>query len=220
MECGPHKASAGRFPIKRIFEQCAVRGASTKAELVPVCPRSFRLGKPRPDPMAAQTALLEAVAQRADQFDVIHAHIDWLHLPIVLRAGIPFLTTLHGRLDPSLSLPPLECCFGTSPIQAEKSRPDGRQCPLQPPNLCGRISTLRYFGVVGGPAQCPLWVMSRHSHRKRSCPLYPRSRHSLARFAINGASNAPAQKLPKRTSRQAPPRTKQVARCREDPSRC
>ena len=25
---------------------------------------------------------------------------------------------------PSLSLPPLECCFGTSPIQAEKLRPD------------------------------------------------------------------------------------------------
>src|SRR6187431_3690129 len=25
---------------------------------------------------------------------------------------------------PSLSLPPLEFCFGTSPIQAEKSRPD------------------------------------------------------------------------------------------------
>ena len=25
---------------------------------------------------------------------------------------------------PSRSLPPLECCFGTSPIQAEKLRPD------------------------------------------------------------------------------------------------
>src|SRR5213593_1624001 len=25
---------------------------------------------------------------------------------------------------PSLSLPPLGCCFGTSPIQAEKFRPD------------------------------------------------------------------------------------------------
>src|SRR5882757_6535750 len=25
---------------------------------------------------------------------------------------------------PSLFLPPLECCFGTSPIQAEKLRPD------------------------------------------------------------------------------------------------
>jgi glycosyltransferase involved in cell wall biosynthesis len=73
--------------------------SNTKAELVPVCPRALRLGKPRPDPVAAQAALLEAVAQRADEFDVIHAHIDWLHLPIVQRAGVPFLTTLHGRLD-------------------------------------------------------------------------------------------------------------------------
>src|ERR1700704_6647131 len=31
----------------------------------------------------------------------------------------PFLLML-----PSLSLPPLECCFGTSPIQAEKLRPE------------------------------------------------------------------------------------------------
>src|SRR5882762_10397168 len=30
----------------------------------------------------------------------------------------------HGGMLPSLSLPPLEFCFGTSPIQAEKSRPD------------------------------------------------------------------------------------------------
>src|SRR5258707_14800964 len=29
----------------------------------------------------------------------------------------------HSML-PSLSLPPLECCLGTSPIQAEKFRPD------------------------------------------------------------------------------------------------
>ena len=29
-----------------------------------------------------------------------------------------------GSIPPSLSLPPLECCFGTSPIQAEKLRPD------------------------------------------------------------------------------------------------
>src|SRR5512132_3008357 len=35
--------------------------SQTKAELVPVCPRALRLGKPRPDPVAAQAALLEAV---------------------------------------------------------------------------------------------------------------------------------------------------------------
>src|SRR3972149_2872329 len=31
---------------------------------------------------------------------------------------------------PSLSLPPLECCFGTSPIQAEKFRPDRKDFGL------------------------------------------------------------------------------------------
>ena len=40
----------------------------------------------------------------AADFDVIHCHIDWLHLPILRRLGFPFLTTLHGRLD----LPPLK----------------------------------------------------------------------------------------------------------------
>ena len=29
---------------------------------------------------------------------------------------------------PSLFLPPLECCFGTIPIQAEKLRPDRKVC--------------------------------------------------------------------------------------------
>lgn len=35
------------------------------------------------------------------------------------QIAIPCLLIL-----PNLSLPPLECCLGTSPIQAEKSRPD------------------------------------------------------------------------------------------------
>jgi glycosyltransferase involved in cell wall biosynthesis len=49
--------------------------------------------------MAVQTALLEAVSRRANDFDVIHAHIDWLHLPLLSRLGVPFVTTAHGRLD-------------------------------------------------------------------------------------------------------------------------
>jgi len=30
--------------------------SQTKADLIPVCPRALRLGKPRPDPVAAQAA--------------------------------------------------------------------------------------------------------------------------------------------------------------------
>src|SRR5215207_4130487 len=50
----------------------------TSAELVPVWPRALRLSRPRPDPAPADATLLEAVADRARHFDVIHCHVDWL----------------------------------------------------------------------------------------------------------------------------------------------
>jgi glycosyltransferase involved in cell wall biosynthesis len=109
--------------------------SQTKAELVPVCPRALRLGKPRPDPVAAQAALLEAVAQRADEFDVIHAHIDWLHLPIVQRAGIPFLTTLHGRLD----LPGLSDMIRIFPSAPYVSISDNQRIPLAGAKWLGTV---------------------------------------------------------------------------------
>jgi len=65
--------------------------SQTKARLHAVWPRALRLGRPRTDPMVAQAALLEAVARHATDFDVIHMHIDWLHLPLLSRLGVPFL---------------------------------------------------------------------------------------------------------------------------------
>jgi glycosyltransferase involved in cell wall biosynthesis len=107
----------------------------TKAELVPVCQRALRLARPRPDPTAAQTALLEAVAQRANEFDVIHAHIDWLHLPILNRAGAPFLTTLHGRLD----LPGLSNMIELFPAAPYVSISDNQRCPLAAAKWLGTV---------------------------------------------------------------------------------
>ena len=71
----------------------------TSAKLVPPCPRALRLSRPRPNPAAACAVLLEALAERAGDFDVIHSHLDWVHLPLLRRLRPPFLTTLHGRLD-------------------------------------------------------------------------------------------------------------------------
>ena len=73
--------------------------SQTRAKLVPVWPYAFRLGRPRTDPVAVQAVLLETMARRAGEFDVIHCHIDWLHLPLLTRSGVPFLSTFHGRLD-------------------------------------------------------------------------------------------------------------------------
>jgi hypothetical protein len=77
----------------------------TKAKLVPAWPRALRLGRPRADPAAAYATLLQAVAEAAAGFDVIHSHVDWLPLPLLRRLRTPFLNTLHGRLDlPDVSL--------------------------------------------------------------------------------------------------------------------
>jgi glycosyltransferase involved in cell wall biosynthesis len=73
--------------------------SKTSARLEGVWPQALRLGRPRTDPMVAQAALLEAVARQAAEFDVIHTHIDWLHLPLLSRLGVPFLTTCHNRMD-------------------------------------------------------------------------------------------------------------------------
>jgi glycosyltransferase involved in cell wall biosynthesis len=43
--------------------------------------------------------LLEAVARRAREFDVIHSHIDYVGYAVLQRLGVPFVTTLHGRLN-------------------------------------------------------------------------------------------------------------------------
>src|SRR5215203_6100178 len=59
--------------------------SATRARLISVWPRALRLGRPRSDPMAAYAALLEAVALHAAEFDVIHSHLDWLHLPLLSR---------------------------------------------------------------------------------------------------------------------------------------
>jgi glycosyltransferase involved in cell wall biosynthesis len=109
--------------------------SKTRAKLVPAWPRALRLGRPRTDPMAAQAALLEVVAARARDFDVIHAHIDWLHLPLLSRLGVPFATTCHGRLD----LPGFPDLIRSFPDAAFVSISDDQRLPLGQANWLGTI---------------------------------------------------------------------------------
>jgi hypothetical protein len=58
------------------------------------------LARRRADPNAACALLTEAIAERAGDFDVIHSQVDWLPPRVLSRTGVPFLTTVHGRLRP------------------------------------------------------------------------------------------------------------------------
>ncbi len=71
----------------------------TSARLVPGWPQALRLDTGIRDRHAPHAALLELVTQQADQFDVLHCHLDYLTFSLLVRERTPFVTTLHGRLD-------------------------------------------------------------------------------------------------------------------------
>jgi glycosyltransferase involved in cell wall biosynthesis len=43
--------------------------------------------------------MLDQIRERADDFDVLHFHVDYLHFPLFRSESYRILTTLHGRLD-------------------------------------------------------------------------------------------------------------------------
>jgi glycosyltransferase involved in cell wall biosynthesis len=107
----------------------------TRGKLHPVWPHALRLGRKNTDPNAACALLLEAISRRAKDFDVIHAHIDWLHLPLLRRLGVPFLTTMHNRLD----LPGLTDVIQTFAEASFVSISDNQRLPIPNANWCGTV---------------------------------------------------------------------------------
>jgi glycosyltransferase involved in cell wall biosynthesis len=107
----------------------------TRGTLHPVWPRALRLSRQRTDPSAACALLLEAISRRAKDFDLIHAHIDWLHLPLLGQLGVPFLTTLHNRLD----LPGLPDVVRKFAAASFVSISDNQRLPLPDANWSGTI---------------------------------------------------------------------------------
>jgi glycosyltransferase involved in cell wall biosynthesis len=83
--------------------------SQTSAKLVPVWPAALRLDHDLRDRVAPHINMMEAVRRRADQFDVLHFHLDYYSFSLFARQATPFVTTLHGRLD----LPEHQLVFDT-----------------------------------------------------------------------------------------------------------
>ncbi|MBV9252466.1 MAG: glycosyltransferase family 4 protein [Acetobacteraceae bacterium] len=97
----------------------------TSARLEPIWPRALRLDPAIRDPIAPHMLLMEAVRRKADEFDVLHFHMDYWSFSLFGRQRTPFVTTMHGRLD----LAELQPVFNTFPhvptvsISAAQRRP-------------------------------------------------------------------------------------------------
>jgi glycosyltransferase involved in cell wall biosynthesis len=73
--------------------------SKTSAKLVPCSDLALRMNPVVIDPLPYHVIMLEEVLRKANGFDILHFHIDFLHAPLVHGFKQPTLTTLHGRLD-------------------------------------------------------------------------------------------------------------------------
>jgi glycosyltransferase involved in cell wall biosynthesis len=107
----------------------------TRATLRAGAPRALRFDEACGEPLAYEIVMLERVAQGAPRFDVVHFHTDCLHLPLFRRLVVPYVTTLHGRLDlPELA--PLYAEFAEAPLVSISNR---QRRPLEWANWLGTV---------------------------------------------------------------------------------
>ncbi len=109
--------------------------SETSARLRPPVAHALRFNPQSGDPLIHHFLMLEDVFREADNYDVIHFHIDFLHFPLSRRHAHTSLTTLHGRLDiPDLEL--IHSRFSEMPLV---SISHSQRKPIRKANWCANI---------------------------------------------------------------------------------
>jgi glycosyltransferase involved in cell wall biosynthesis len=87
----------------------------TAAELVSCASMALRLDGNVRDPIPYYMLMLDRVRELAEEFDILHFHIDQFHFPLFRQMADRTVTTLHGRQDlPDLK--PLYLGFSEMPL--------------------------------------------------------------------------------------------------------
>lgn len=90
--------------------------SATAAYLEAICPKALRFSEGGLFTRDAfLVLLLERVFGAADQFDIIHSHLDFLGFPLARRCATPVITTLHGKLGQP-ELKPIYCEYADLPL--------------------------------------------------------------------------------------------------------
>jgi len=110
--------------------------SQTTAHLWAACPQALRRESGLRNPDAPLILLQEeALGFKADRFDVIHSHLDFLSFPLSRRCTTPVLTTVHGRLD----LPELVPVFREYADMPVVSVSHAQRIPLPQANWQGTV---------------------------------------------------------------------------------
>jgi glycosyltransferase involved in cell wall biosynthesis len=110
--------------------------SQTKSKLVAVTETGLRLQNPPVrDPIMHHVRLLEMVFDQASKYDILHFHLDYLHLPFAKRSSGISVTTMHGRLD----LPDLASLYLRYLEMPFVSISDAQRAPLSWLNWCATV---------------------------------------------------------------------------------
>lgn len=79
--------------------------STTQAELVPCCERALWQDPSSLENLPHHMRQIEIFMRRAHEFDAVHFHGDYVLFPLIRRAQLPAVTTLHGALNTTDHLP-------------------------------------------------------------------------------------------------------------------
>jgi len=106
----------------------------TAARLEPIVPQGLRLSGIH-NSLPYNFIMLDKVAARSREFDVLHFHIDFFQYPLFRSMAHKSLTTLHGRQD----LPELPDIYRAFPDMPLVSISNHQRLPVPPVNWRGTV---------------------------------------------------------------------------------
>ena len=109
----------------------------TAAELAPCVPVALRLNHAVRDPIPYFMLMMGRVAERAEEFDIIHFHIDQFQFPLFRSMAGRTVTTLHGRQD----CPDMKALYAGFPEMPLVSISDSQREPIPHANFHATVFT-------------------------------------------------------------------------------
>jgi len=107
----------------------------TSARLVSCARTALRLDPNVRDPIPYYLLMLDRVHECADDFDILHFHIDQFHFPLFRSRAGRTVTTLHGRQD----LPDLHALYFGFNEMPLVSISNGQRAPVQRANFVATV---------------------------------------------------------------------------------
>tara|TARA_Y100000782_G_scaffold4962_1_gene5750 strand:- start:9282 stop:10349 length:1068 start_codon:yes stop_codon:yes gene_type:complete len=125
----------------------------TTSKLIDPCPSSLRLDWGVRDKIVPHITMLQMLCEIESEFDLIHFHLDYLHLPLSGKLRTPNITTIHSRLD----LPELVQLYSRFPKTNFVSISHAQRGALSGNNWVGNV----YHGLDGN-SFAPSYDGGRH----------------------------------------------------------